>query len=292
MKKIILSALTLLALSSCASDKGDVDENKGAVKKGGGAVTASCVQLNGKYEMKVGEATKSFSMFTKVEDGKTSYTDRKDGDYVVADGQRQEIKIGDKSIFFSLTCDATTLTAVKYNANDATDTTKYTLLEDGQVKLEATGEEAALNGTYALVKEEEVVTPAPTPAPAPAPVPQPTPVMGCPVFNGKYVMKTNKDGNEHTQSFEMATKEEDGKTSYAPAPGAEFVLADGQPHQVTIEGVKATVTLSCEPSVLNAVVSAEGKEAISMKYTALENNQIQVEATGEAASQNGIYTKE
>jgi|GEM_PF-5111789 len=171
MKKIILSALTLLALSSCASDKGDPESKVSPVKKGGDAETESCAQLNGKYVLKEGETSKSFTMYTKVEDGETSYSDSKDGDYVIADGQRQERDILGGKIAFSLTCDATTLTAVKFKANDEKDTIVYTVLEGDQVKLEATGEEAAKNGTYTLEKEE-VVAPTPAPAPAPAPAPE------------------------------------------------------------------------------------------------------------------------
>jgi len=56
--------------------------------------------------------------------------------------------------------------------------------------------------------------------------------------------------------------------------------------------VKAVVTLTCDPSSLTAVVTPEGKPSATSKYTALENNQVKVESSGESSVPSGIYTKE
>lgn len=158
MLKYALPLILVSVLSSCAKDAAnEINATAAAAGKSGDAsaqtkavlLADGCPNLNGNYVRRDSESSSTSIEFTsKQENGKTLYGQQEGKPFIPADGSDHEIMEDGSRATMSLSCSNGSLILKAKASNGATATSKYTLLSETELKLEADGFMTDMSGTY------------------------------------------------------------------------------------------------------------------------------------------------
>lgn len=157
-----------------------------------------------------------------------------------------------------------------------------TLADCGSNKQSPNGPIAQAMSQNSSGASAQAVKPAAKPADA-------APAVACPVLNASYLQKGTAMGDI---TITVVTKVNAGVYSYSFDGGQSLVAADGKPHSLENNGQKITATETCDAKSIKIVAQVAGQaDSVTAVYSVLPNDQLKVQATGDLAQMNGVYTK-